>query len=291
MPESGNNGCTMSVEAMNYVLELEIFDDGTRLGVAQKLVAVILADAHNRHSRRAWPSIDLIARKAGVSKRQVQRILAEMEERGLVQRIRPTMPGRGQANSYNFPAIDSISELAPTQLTRVKAKVACPAAAELEPPKHDTNVTLLGERVTEGCHPRQERVTEGCHLRPPYKEEPGTVLTRNHEPPPKSDGPAPEFVAPEQYAQLVFEELSLVSDRGTFDVVSQALVILGKIESLPLNKSCDTMIERGRAAAAGGVNINRFWFTDRRFLDTRKQATAVLSPGEIMRRQLAQDGY
>jgi|HubBroStandDraft_4_1064222.scaffolds.fasta_scaffold01361_8 hypothetical protein len=284
----------MSLAALNYMMELEEFPDGSPLNAMHKVVGLVLANAHNGHTRLCWPSTELISRKARLSLRTVQRTLAEMETHGIIRRTRPDRQGRTHITEYVFSALPAFDQsVSKKHKEGRQCGTRSPSVLVVSGNREGCQRnTLIAERVTEGCHPRQKRVTEGCHPQPPYKEEPGTVLTENHEPLPVSDEPAPESSAPEQYVQRVFEELSLVLDRGTFDVVSQSLVILGKIESLPLNKACDTMVKRGRAAAADGVTINRFWFTDRKFLDIKKHASAAVpSPGEIMRRQLALDGY
>ena len=136
--------------------------------------------------------------------------------------------------------------------------------------------------MTEGCHPRQKRVTEGCHPRPPYKEEPGTVLTGNH--------PAPagqEFAL----AQDVIRELALVGSRDLIEVIRLSIPVLARVEGLTLLEAHDVLLERARADAAGGITLNRFWFTDRKFQQTKKTAGTGLSPVEILRQQLEQDRY
>ena len=64
---------------------------------------------------------------------------------------------------------------------------------------------------------------------------------------------------------------------------------------MPLHLAHDAMVERGKAAKANGTELNRFWFTDRKFLSTqvKQQANSgsVLSPAERQRRELEKDGY
>ncbi|MCB0384952.1 MAG: helix-turn-helix domain-containing protein [Bdellovibrionales bacterium] len=64
-----------------------------------KLVALILADFANEKGL-AWPSIETLATKTGLSRRQIQRILPQIEKAGLVQISKGT--GRKQSHRYQF---------------------------------------------------------------------------------------------------------------------------------------------------------------------------------------------
>src|SRR5271165_6756397 len=103
----------MSLAALNYMMELEEFPDGTPLSAAHKVVGLVLANAHNGHTRLCWPSIELISRKARLSLRTVQRTLDEMEARGIIRRTRPDRQGRTHVTPYVFPALPDVDQSVP----------------------------------------------------------------------------------------------------------------------------------------------------------------------------------
>jgi hypothetical protein len=278
----------MSLAALNYMMELEEFPDGTPLNATHKVVGLVLANAHNGHTRLCWPSIELISRKARLSPRTVQRMLQEMETHGIIRRIRPDRQGRTHITEYVFPTLPPVDQSAPKKLKEGRqggtlSPMVSAVSGNQEAYQGDT---LIAERATEGCHPRQERVTEGCPPRLPYKEEPGTVLTGNHSAPVGQDDSC-EF----DLAQDVIKELALVGSRDLIEVIRLSIPVLAKVEELTLLQAHAVLLERARVAAAGGITLNRFWFADRKFLQTKKRAGPVLSPGEILRQQLKQDRY
>lgn len=70
------------IEAVEYVLDFAPDDwpPGTRL------VAVAMADRVNRVTLRCWPSIADLAKRTGLSERQVQRCIKVIEDAGWITR-------------------------------------------------------------------------------------------------------------------------------------------------------------------------------------------------------------
>jgi hypothetical protein len=97
----------MSWQATSYVKALQRCPDGALMSRGQKLLALVLADYHNTHSREAWPSIPRLASEALSSLSQAKRDLAYLEEHNLIRKVLPKKSGRGFGCSYQFIALDS----------------------------------------------------------------------------------------------------------------------------------------------------------------------------------------
>lgn len=79
-----------------------------RLGInpVQFNIIMHLADIWWDAAHRPWPKKQLLAERMGMSERQVQRQIAELESAGLVQRIERTRPGRGKtSNEYDLSGL------------------------------------------------------------------------------------------------------------------------------------------------------------------------------------------
>ena len=103
----------------------------------------------------------------------------------------------------------------------------------------------------------------------------------------------PSGLNAEQYALHAIEELNLVWDRTIADVSAQSIAILAKIEGMGLAEAHDALVARAKADAKGGVAINRFWFTDRKFLlsgaaTNRKSQPSVAERMKAMAAECAQ---
>ncbi|MFZ2996314.1 MULTISPECIES: helix-turn-helix domain-containing protein [Sphingobium] len=88
-----------------------------RLGInpVQFNIIMHLADIWWDVAQRPWPKKQLLAERMGMSERQVQRQIAELESAGLVQRIERTRPGRGKtSNEYDLSGlVKRLKELEP----------------------------------------------------------------------------------------------------------------------------------------------------------------------------------
>ena len=73
-----------------------------------KLVALALANYANDKGL-AWPSVETLAKSTGLSTRQIQRILPQIEEAGLVKIS--TGGGRKRTHRYQFPPVGNSDNL------------------------------------------------------------------------------------------------------------------------------------------------------------------------------------
>jgi len=79
-----------------------------RLGInpVQLNIIMHLADIWWDVGNRPWPKKQLLAERMGMSERQIQRQIAELESVGLVERIERTRPGRGKtSNEYDLSGL------------------------------------------------------------------------------------------------------------------------------------------------------------------------------------------
>ncbi|TAJ30465.1 helix-turn-helix domain-containing protein [Bosea sp. (in: a-proteobacteria)] len=79
-----------------------------RLGInpVQFNIIMHLADIWWDAAHRPWPKKQLLAERMGMSERQIQRQIAELEAAGLVQRVERTRPGRGKtSNEYDLSGL------------------------------------------------------------------------------------------------------------------------------------------------------------------------------------------
>lgn len=101
----------MSSKASAYAKELIVCPNGELVSRGEKLVLIVLADAHQvRKERFTYPSIDAIAPEALCDRRTCQRHMAGLERKGVILRLRPPNQGRGMQVFYFFPALDEIPE-------------------------------------------------------------------------------------------------------------------------------------------------------------------------------------
>jgi len=79
-----------------------------RLGLnpAQFNIIMQLADIWWDPERKPFPKKELLAERMGMSGRQIQRHVAELEKAGLVKRVGRTRPGRGKtSNEYDLSGL------------------------------------------------------------------------------------------------------------------------------------------------------------------------------------------
>lgn len=101
----------MSAEAAAYVMSLRECPDGAGLNCFQKCLLFVLADHHNRSTRRCDPSHELLIEESLTSRCTVKRILRYLEDHLVITVTRPANQGRGQRSSYTFLALDNPAKL------------------------------------------------------------------------------------------------------------------------------------------------------------------------------------
>jgi hypothetical protein len=114
-----------------------------------KCILFCLAEHHNRSSRLAIPSQELLVAESLTSKDTVQRSIAYLERTGILEVIRPDRQGRGQLTAYRFIELDRA------------------AAGGINPPQKWT--AEQPERRGAPCPPfvGEEKAKEGEHRAPP----------------------------------------------------------------------------------------------------------------------------
>ena len=95
---------------MSYLITRQIWDSSPQGGNA-KLVLLALADFANGKGL-AWPSIQTVAHKTGLSTRQVKRVLPKLEKDGEIH-IERSGPGRQRVHHYTFPKYMNGDTLSP----------------------------------------------------------------------------------------------------------------------------------------------------------------------------------
>lgn len=69
---------------------------------AKKFVLLALADHADHEGRNVYPSVERTAWKTGYSERQIQRIIRELEDDGILQAVKNLNGGRGQPVNYSI---------------------------------------------------------------------------------------------------------------------------------------------------------------------------------------------
>jgi DNA-binding transcriptional regulator YhcF (GntR family) len=98
----------------NYLLLVNQFlDDEHKLSPVESLVIIQLAASWWRKDENPFPSMGMLARRAGVSERQVQRAIAKLETSGFIKRAKRKTKGIIQANSYDMSGtVQILNEIA-----------------------------------------------------------------------------------------------------------------------------------------------------------------------------------
>ena len=113
-----------------------LFRAQQRLGLTpQQLVVILhLTDFWWEYGRKPWPSVNTLAERMGLKRRQVQRITAELETAGLIKRVERTAKHKGKlSNEYDLSGlVKKLNELASEFLEadkkakEIKKEVATP---------------------------------------------------------------------------------------------------------------------------------------------------------------------
>jgi predicted transcriptional regulator len=94
-----------------------LFHGQRRLGLSCNHMCVLtqLADYWWEAGRKPFPSKEELSNRIGLSSRQVQRIIAELETKGYVKRIERRLPKRGKtSNEYDLTGlVAALAKLAP----------------------------------------------------------------------------------------------------------------------------------------------------------------------------------
>lgn len=134
----------------NYLLLLNTFlEEDKRLSPVEMLVVLQLVGAWWKKDHMPFPSMVTLAARCGVSDRQIQRAINELEKRKLIERVkRRSETGIRSNNAYDLkPLIEMLNRVSkafpngyPRNLTKGKAKEL---GAQIEP-SPDVILTMSG---------------------------------------------------------------------------------------------------------------------------------------------------
>lgn len=106
------------------------------LNPVQFNIVMHLLDQWWSADRRPWPAKSLLAERMGMSERQIQRQIAELEGAGLIQRIGRTRPGKGKtSNEYDLTGLVNKMKALEPEFTEAKQQAQARQKA-LSRPKH-----------------------------------------------------------------------------------------------------------------------------------------------------------
>lgn len=106
------------------------------LNPVQFNIVMHLLDQWWSADRRPWPAKSLLAQRMGMSERQIQRQIAELEGVGLIQRIGRTRPGKGKtSNEYDLTGLVNKMKSLEPEFTEAKQQAQAKQKA-LSRPKH-----------------------------------------------------------------------------------------------------------------------------------------------------------
>jgi Helix-turn-helix domain len=221
----------MSWKACAHVKELR-----DNLIVTEKFVLLILAEYHRTDDKLAWPSVETLARDCLMTERAVYQILARLEEKDFIRRIKGG--GRGLKSGYQIVGIDVIKG----ELETVNKETVFPETV---------NETLNRDALNPERNP--------AHPCSRYKEEPvlepvlesnGEVIPANH--------------PPLNYAVKIIEDLGLTdtnSNRITIEAAVRSQMRDGK--SGP--SAYMFLVAMALDAAGRGEVIDKFFFEDQKW--------------------------
>lgn len=87
----------------NYLLLINQFlDEEHKLSPVESLVIIQLVASWWKKDENPFPSMGMLAKRAGVSERQVQRAIGKLEKSGFIKRSKRKTKGIIQANSYDM---------------------------------------------------------------------------------------------------------------------------------------------------------------------------------------------
>lgn len=135
----------------NYLLLINQFlDEGSKLSPVELLVLIQLVGSWWKKDDLPFPSMATLARRCGVSSRQIQRAVNRLEVLGLIKRTKRRSSGIISSNSYDLTPLASVLQevakafpneyprnVAPgkvTRLKRVKRAVNLDGPANVEQP-------------------------------------------------------------------------------------------------------------------------------------------------------------
>lgn len=148
--------------AIDYVNQLVITPDGSRITSTEKNVLKSLAQWYNAELGVAWPCMRELAQRCSISERHCRRTIARLERKGAITRVynRRRDQGSQTSNEYFFPALGVPPETeqkqqARLQLQRVPRTRMAAGAGQMRPRPVATYVPEPRTDASAGLgHPR-----------------------------------------------------------------------------------------------------------------------------------------
>jgi hypothetical protein len=171
-----------------------VFEYST-LPTVSRFVLVALAD-HADHDGYAWPAVDRLAHKTGLSRRSVQRALSDAELAG--ELVRTVGTGRGNPSLYQITV----------------------GPVDISPDFSTKGVTLTPFKNAKGRHSRRERVSESATAPLVNRKEPRARAAANNPQPLPPKVPDRDLVRQVDEIRAALQshpagaQLELVEDEG-----------------------------------------------------------------------------
>lgn len=131
----------------NYLLLINQFlDDGSRLSPVESLILIQLIGSWWKKDDLPYPSMSTLARRIGVSSRQIQRAVNRLEELGLIKRTKRRHSGIISSNAYDLmPLSGVLQEVAKAFPNEYPRNVRAAPAKKLERRKRAINLEAVPE--------------------------------------------------------------------------------------------------------------------------------------------------
>lgn len=132
----------MSLRMITKALELE-------LTTTEKMVLVLLSDSANDETGECWPSQNYLAKRAGISRAYVNKIIGRLCDKGLVSSQRRADSKGSRSNMYKVLVCQQREQPLSTTLTPPVNDVDTESVIEpvIEPLGNNTNIWDVWEHV------------------------------------------------------------------------------------------------------------------------------------------------
>jgi hypothetical protein len=141
----------MSLIAISYAKNLVRAPDGSKITATEKAVLLVLADWHNDGLGFAWPSMELLAEKSGISGRHCRRVVAGLVRKRVLGRVGMCRADSGgqTSNEYIFLELDSPKPSPETAKIRRKLQLVRRIPMSGSPRRSRPPQAVLSVRPTE----------------------------------------------------------------------------------------------------------------------------------------------
>lgn len=260
----------------------DVWDNGPKDATLTS-VLLVLANSADDNGGNCFPGNALIAERTRYSERTVIRAVVELERQGWITVLqrRGGRPKRGarkhELAEYHTQYKINVAKLKGCQDVAVSQAIGAEATDETGTPKGCQSDTVSAQERVTAVQETMTLATEkgDSDDKPPHPLN-GVSITdpsgsRAHVPPVATQARPvnPEAGAEMMAATWLFEELAIPSDFGTRAVAAEAIRMLAKSAG-GIEQAGQQILEAAQAARARGETVNRFWFTDQRYMQADK---------------------